>query len=397
MPCSGVDPVHPASIAGRGVSTPYGRTGARAAESPHGTDPVGLTATDRSRLDRARAEFDAETIYLNTATLGLPPRRAWSALQEAQEEWRRGTADPVDYDASVSRARAAYAGLVGVDPAAVAIGPQVSMFAGLIASSLPPGSEVLTAAGDFTSILFPFYAQAARGVTVREVALEQIADAVTSATTLVSVSAVQSADGRIADLDALESACAATGTQVLLDATQAAGWLPIRAGRFTYTVCSGYKWLLAPRGTAFLTIQPRAGAELLPNHAGWYAGEDRWSSIYGGPLRLAEDVRRFDLSPAWHSWVAAAPALDLLTEVGPAALHANAVGLAARFREATGLPHGDSAILSVHADERVPDLMRSAGIIGSVRAGRLRLSFHVSTTERDVDRAADVLAGHLQP
>ncbi|MDQ3504546.1 MAG: aminotransferase V, partial [Actinomycetota bacterium] len=149
--------------------------------------------------------------------------------------------------------------------------------------------------------------------------------------------------------------------------------------------------------TAFLTIQPRAGAELLPNHAGWYAGEDRWSSIYGGPLRLAEDVRRFDLSPAWHSWVAAAPALDLLTEVGPAALHANAVGLAARFREATGLPHGDSAILSVHADERVPDLMRSAGIIGSVRAGRLRLSFHVSTTERDVDRAADVLAGHLQP
>jgi selenocysteine lyase/cysteine desulfurase len=32
-----------------------------------------------------------------------------------------------------------------------------------------------------------------------------------------------------------------------------------------------------------------------------------------------------------------------------------------------------------------------------VRAGRLRLSFHVSTGEEDVDRAAEVLAGHLRP
>lgn len=362
-----------------------------------GTDPVGLSALDRSRLDQARAEFEAEVIYLNTATLGLPPRRAWLALQAVLEDWRRGTADPVDYDASVSRARVSYAGLVGVAPAAVAMGPQVSMFAGLIAASLPPGAEVLTAVGDFTSILFPFYAQASRGVRVRDVPLEQLADAVTAATTLVSVSAVQSADGRIADLDSIESACTATDTQVLLDTTQAVGWLPIQAGRFAYTVCSGYKWLLAPRGTAFFTVHPEAVDDVLPHHAGWYAGEDRWSSIYGAPMRLAEDARRFDLSPAWHSWVAAAPALDLLTEVGPAALHANAVGLADRFREATGLPSGDSAIVSVRADELVPDLMRSAGIVGSVRAGRLRLSFHVSTSEGDADRAANALAGHLRP
>jgi hypothetical protein len=38
----------------------------------------------------------------------------------------------------------------------------VSVFAGHIAANLPDGSEVLTATGDFTSILFPFYAQAGR-------------------------------------------------------------------------------------------------------------------------------------------------------------------------------------------------------------------------------------------
>jgi len=173
-----------------------------------------------------------------------------------------------------------------------------------MAAGLPAGSEVLTAVGDFTSILFPFHAQAARGVTVREVALEEIADAVSTSTTLVAVSAVQSADGRLVDLDRLEEACAVTGTKVLLDTTQAVGWLPIDASRFAYTVCGGYKWLLAPRGTAYLTIQAELLDSLTPHTAGWYAGARPWESIYGAPLRLAPDARRFDVSPAWHAWSA---------------------------------------------------------------------------------------------
>src|SRR5580692_1190208 len=180
----------------------------------------------------ARAEFDAELTYLDTATMGLPPRRSWRALQQALAEWRAGTADAVGYDRPLAEARRSYARLVGVPPSAVAVGSQVSVFAGLIAASLPSGSEVLTAAGDFTSILFPFHAQASRGITVHEAPLEHIADAVTSSTRLVSVSAVQSADGRITDLDALTAACAATGTRILLDTTQAVGWLPIDASRF---------------------------------------------------------------------------------------------------------------------------------------------------------------------
>jgi kynureninase len=45
---------------------------------------------DRRRLEAARKEFDADVIYLNTATLGLPPRRSWEALQAALAEWRAG-------------------------------------------------------------------------------------------------------------------------------------------------------------------------------------------------------------------------------------------------------------------------------------------------------------------
>lgn len=340
-------------------------------------------------------EFSPSGTYLNTASLGLPPRRGLHALQDALEQWRLGQASPMDYDLALSSARNLYAGLVGVDPGRVAVGSQVSAFVGLIAASLPDGSEVLTAEGEFTSVLFPFLAQAARGVRVREVPLERLPGAVTARTVLVAVSAVQSADGRLTDLDALTAAVATVGARILLDTTQAVGWLPIDASRFAYTVCGGYKWLLAPRGTCYLTIQPEAATDLVPHAAGWYAGERPWDSIYGTPLRLASDARRFDLSPVWHSWVAAAPALELLAQIGTQPLHEHALGLANRFRTAIGVAPGESAIVSLATRGDLATLLQQAGIAASTRAGRLRLAFHLNNTAEDADRAAEVLGRHV--
>jgi selenocysteine lyase/cysteine desulfurase len=337
----------------------------------------------------AHDEFDARVTYLNTATLGLPPRRSRLALQRALTDWQDGTANPQSYDEDVRRARSAYGSLVGVEPGLIACGSQVSGYVGIVAEWVPRGAEVLVAEGEFTSLTFPFLA---RGYRVREVPLEWLADEVTPATALVAVSAVQSADGRVADLAGLR----ATGVPILLDTTQAIGWLPVDASEYAFTVAGGYKWMLTPRGTAFFTVQPSMLDSLTPTAANWYAGDDPWSSIYGSPLRLAPDARRFDLSPAWHAWVAAAPSLELLQEVGTAALHEHAVRLAHRFREAVGLKLGPSAIVSAVADDAVPELMESARIVGSVRAGRLRLSFHLSTSEADVERAADVLRRHLK-
>lgn len=342
-------------------------------------------------IEEARAEFDPAVVYLNTATLGLPPRRSLQVLQAALTDWQNGTADPHQYDGPLNRARAAYGELVGVDPTLVATGSQVSGFVGLVAQALPARSEVLVAEGEFTSLTFPFLAL---GHRVREVPLDRLADEVRPATSLVAVSAVQSADGRVADLEALR----ATGVRVLLDTTQAIGWLPVDASQYAFTVAGGYKWMLAPRGTAFLTVQPDLVDELTPVHANWYAGADPWDSIYGSPLRLADDARRFDLSPAWHSWIAAAPALELLRDVGVDALYEHNTALATAFRDAVGLDRPDrpSAIVSAVADDKVPQLMADAGIVGAVRAGRLRLSFHLSTSTADAERAAEVLAGHLE-
>lgn len=339
----------------------------------------------------ARQQFSPSGIYLNTASIGLPPIGAVRAVQDNVEAWCHGELHANDFDGVIAACRARYARLVGAPADQVALGSQASQLLGLIAANLPEGSEVLLAADDFTSVMFPFLAQQTRGVRVREAPIGELAARVTASTTAVVCSAVQSADGAVLDVDALDAACRSHGALSVVDITQAAGWLPIDVSRFDVTVCSAYKWLMAPRGGAYLTITPGLRERLVVHSASWAGGEDVWDSIYGSPLRLARDARGLDLSPAWLSWVGQLPALDLLLEVGIPEIQRHDVALADAFSELIGTPGRGSAIVSVDAPENVAEALADAGVSYSMRAGRLRLAFHLYNTAADVDLAADVI------
>ena len=344
-----------------------------------------------TRIDDVRALFEPSGVYLDTATMGLPPRTAVEALGVDLSAWQHGEIRAKEYDSVIDAARRSFGALVHVDPSWVAVGSQVSSFVGQVAASVPNGSEIVVYERDFTSVLFPFLAQQHRGVTVRAVPLEGLAESVTDRTEWVAVSSVQSSDGRVADLDALAEVATRHGARLLVDITQSCGWLPCDAGRADVTVCSAYKWLLAPRGTAFMTVRPDLWDRITPVSAGWYAGEDVWDSIYGPPLRLARDARRFNLSPAWWNWVGTAASLELLAEIGPERIGPHNCALAARAAAALGEPDPGSAILSLdrHVD---PDALARHGIRASVRAGSLRLSFHLYNDEDDVDAVVAALS-----
>ena len=332
-------------------------------------------------------------MYLNSASYGLPPRPAIEALDAAADEWRHGRTGWDGWDRSVGASRATWAALHGVAARDVAISGQASAFTGLVALSLERGARVLCAEGDFTSVIWPFLVAHERGVRVDLVPLEDVPGAIDGDTALVAVSAVQSLDGRMADLDAIAAAAAQHGALTCIDATQASGWLPLDAARFDFVLASAYKWLLSPRGTSFMAVRPEAAERLRPHMAGWYAGDDPFETNYGAPLRLAGDASRFDLSPAWLSWVGTAPALELLAQVGIDAIHEHDVGLANRFRAGLGMEPSDSAIVSLALDDEVEARLRAARVMVTKREGRVRFSFHLYTTEPEVDRALDVLAG----
>jgi selenocysteine lyase/cysteine desulfurase len=292
----------------------------------------------------------------------------------------------------VSRSREAYARLVHTTAGRVAVGSQTSVFVGLVAAALPDGAEVVTVEGDFSSVVFPFLVHADRGVTVRQVPLEALADEVRPGTSLVAYSLVQSADGRVADAPAVRAAARSAGALTLCDVTQAAGWLPVHAEEDDITVCSAYKWLSAPRGTAFLTVSPEAREALRPIHAGWYAGESVWDSTYGPEMTLAADARRFDVSPAWFAWVGTAPALELFAAADIAAVQAHDVALANGLREALGLPASNSAVVAfADPDGRARVALESAGCVVAGRAGKVRIAFHVWNGGEDVERAVRAL------
>jgi len=347
---------------------------------------------ERLSLTEARERFRPSGVYLNTASFGLPPDDAWDALQQALEDWRGGRTSWEHWGDSTEGARAAFAGLVGVSPEDVAVGATVSGLVGLVAASLPDGARVLVPEIEFTSTLFPFMVQAGRGVRVRTVPAGELAAAIDADTDVVAFSAVQMATGEVADLDAIAAAAHEYRAMTVVDATQGCGWLPLDAGRFDVVAAAAYKWLLSPRGTAFMTVRRERLESIVPAAAGWYAGEDVHASYFGPPLRLAKDARRLDTSPAWFSWVGTQPALELLLAVGVDAIHAHDVGLANRFRAGVGLPAGHSAIVSAELPGAAGRL-EAAGIRAAVRGGRVRTSWHLYNTEEDVDRVLDVLAG----
>jgi selenocysteine lyase/cysteine desulfurase len=335
--------------------------------------------------------WQPEPGWLNTASYGLPPRPAWDAVQAALADWRGGRTSWEGWDTSTGRARAAFARLIGVDAADVAIGSTVSAMLGPVAAALPDGARMVVSEGEFASNMFPWMVQADRGVQVRTVPVDKLAEAISPDTDLVAFSLVQSADGAVARYRDIVAAARANHALVSVDATQGCGWLAFDAPAADVVAVGGYKWLMGVKGATFAYYGPRIRERMTPNAAGWYAGEDVHSSYYGPPMHLAANARRFDTSPAWFAWVGTAPALEVVEQIGVAAIGAHNVELANRFLTGLDQPPGASAIVTVDvpgAEER----LAAAGVRAAVRAGRVRASFHIYNTPADVDLALTALS-----
>lgn len=357
---------------------------------------------ETGRMDDAllTAEFTPELTYLNTASHGLLPARTVAAVREAVGGMATGRIDFPAYFDAVDEVRAAFARIAGTTPERVATGSAVSTHVGLVASSLPSGAEVLVAEGDFSSVVNPFAMR--DDLKLRTAPLDALAESVDTGTALVALSAVQSADGRVADLAAVREAARGAGARVMLDATQAAGWFPFSADAYDYVVCAGYKWLLCPRGASFLVVSREAqeSGALLARHAGWVAGEDRWAECYGPVRTLARGALRYEESPSFLPYLGAVRSLEVIEELGREAIGAHDRALAARFRAGVtrigggyaAVP-GDSAIAAVPGLSGVAGLLKEEGVAVSERDGNLRVAFHLYNSGAEVDRLLDLLDG----
>jgi selenocysteine lyase/cysteine desulfurase len=374
--------------------------------------------TMSSDLTDLRRSFPALNTYtwLNTAGSGPGASPVIWALSDALDQWRRGEFDTHDWYEDAQKARGLFARLIGATAREIALLPTAAAGVATIAGTIARlgHGKIIVGEREFRSNLFPWLDLSERGFEVIEVATnsdnvtttEALIAAIDEGTTLVAVSDVQFAHGYRVDLRRVAQRAREVGARLFVDATQSLGVIrfDLEGVQPDYLVAHGYKWMLCPRGAAWLYISQRTHqtlADIVPLAPSWASvSGDPYIKMDGGPYleSLSVDARRADFSPAWLSWVGARAALNLLLSLNPAELEEHCFGLADVFRNSARKQNISLApaeqrshIVGVdmgtkEAAQAASDKLKSKKIITGVRGNYLRIGFHGFNTENEVNR-----------
>ena len=341
-------------------------------------------------------------VYLDTATKGVLPAEAASALRDMTAQWAGGTADHGAWEAAAEEARGLVAGMVGMTAQDVALLPSHVAAATTVAQGWSDARVVVPEA-EFRANLLPWIADRDRDA-VRLVpspaTTEALCVAVDEGADLVAVSSIQSADGLRVDLPALVDHAHRRGTAVYVDASQSLGVdATLARSGADFIAAVAYKWLLGARGTAFLAVRREHQRRFTPVLTGPESCAD--GAMYGAEYRLCDDARRFDQPQGWQAWVATAASLRHLFSYDQAALERHATGLAGLFVDAvhalgfaTASADVPSPIVAVsHPDPQAAvGRLRDAGVCAAARTNSVRFAFHLYNIDHDVDRAIAAIA-----
>jgi selenocysteine lyase/cysteine desulfurase len=358
-------------------------------------------------------------IFFNHAGISPMSDRARAALHSLIEDMTlRPT--PIDLvEEPADRLRRSLARLLHVPSETIAITRNTAHGLSLLAHGLDwqPGDNLVISQGDYPENVHPWRALAERGVELREAPVtdgritpESVFSLVDERTRVISLSHVQHANGCRVDLAAIGRECDRRGIVFAVDAVQSAGAIELDLSTLPvdFLAAGACKWLMGPIGAGFCYCRP----ELLKRLATPLAGvrstmhpRDFLSALFD----VSDEARRIEessVSPL--DIVAFGVAVDLLLEVGAAAVERRVLSLSRRLGEglaAEGFevlgpwPREDresSGIVSFRRPgsspaEVVRDL-RCAGIIGRIYPDAVRLSPHFYNTEAEVDRVVQVLA-----
>jgi L-cysteine/cystine lyase len=356
-------------------------------------------------LPGLRAEFPvlSRLAYLNAGTDGpLPTLAVRAAAEELQREAELGrTMAHFERRSELNgKLRSAYARALGCQAADVALTSCTSegiahVVAGL---TLAAGDEILTSDEEHPGLLGALSAaRELREVSIREVPLEQIAEAVGPRTRLVACSHVGWVSGLLAPAE-----LAHLDVPVLLDGAQGVGAVEVdvRALGCDAYAGAGQKWLCGPDGLGMLYVHPDLREQLgvirrgYPNLADPDAGVE---------ARLHEDARRFDsMSLSAEAVACGLAAIEVLESRGWAAVHERARMLAAQLAEAISehgretAPRGETTLVSFTSVDPLQERAHLAdrGCVVRNIPGRpwLRASVGAWNDEDDLDRLLASLA-----
>ncbi len=307
----------------------------------------------------------------------------------------------------------------------------------MIAAGYPfePGDEIISFVHEYPSNHYPWVLQQQRGAKLKLVqnreyallpchlntalpgpcsfSLEDIDALVTDRTRIIALSHVQFTSGFAVDLPQLGQYCRERNIDLIIDAAQSLGALPLypESWGISAIAASGWKWLLGPIGCGLLYTAPdfrdklhqvMTGADLMLqgqdylNHT-WAPHTDGRRFEYSTtPVSLAVALKTcIDRLPLEHTVEGVRDHIFSMQDTFLKLLGESP--LKDRVRPLCFTPEHRSGILSlvVPNPESVSRKLREKGIVCTVRGGYLRLAPHLPTTEADIQQFVQELTAIL--
>ncbi|MFA4922609.1 MAG: aminotransferase class V-fold PLP-dependent enzyme, partial [Ignavibacteriaceae bacterium] len=248
--------------------------------------------------------LDKGKIYFNHAAVSPLSTMVTGKIQTYLQQRSEGTIE--DFQAVLAESAEAknkIAEMLNTSSARIAFVDNTSNGLNILAQGLTwqKGDRIILNDLEFPSNVYPFLNLQQHGVEIDfvksengKVTAENILQAITPSTKLLSISFVQFLSGYKADLEELGKICKEKNIIFAVDAIQGLGalQLDVEKCKIDFLACGTQKWLMAIMGLAFVFLSEEMQSKITPKYVGWLSVEDAWNILHYD-LKLKTDASVF--------------------------------------------------------------------------------------------------------
>ncbi len=372
--------------------------------------------------------------YCSVSPLNKPAADRAAKYVQRQSEIGRGIIFEYSGDQHVGRRfKKNFGALLKTSPDNISMMTNTSEGLSMMANGYPfePGDQIISYVNEYPANHYPWVLQQRRGVELIQLSdtdvpqedrpytapipdkfargwsFAELESVVTDRTRIIAISHVQFTSGFAADLPKLGAFCKERGIDLVVDAAQGLGCLPIYPEEYNIAciASAGWKWLLGPVGTGVLYTSPdfRAKVEITMSGADHMVQDTAYLDHTWNPHTTGQKFEYSTVSYAVLDGMATGLEEVFLPNTMEAirdhnfGLQEQALELldTSKYQPIVHLPEHRSGILAlipkVSSAKAISAELDKQDIIITPRDGYLRFAPHLCTTEDEVQRAVAAL------
>jgi cysteine desulfurase / selenocysteine lyase len=313
----------------------------------------------------------------------------------------------------IEDARTGIARLWGVGVGDIGFVSNVAEGVSMVAESLDwrQGDSIAIDANEYPSVVGPIAMRRDPTIQLRlakGTEPDRLGSCVDGTTRIIAASYVSYLTGERVNLGALRALADKVGALLLVDFTQASGYLPVEASIADFAFCACYKWMLGITGVAVAYWNRTRQPDWTPASAGWHSfgpGARGYDTIPA----LRPDAMRFTRgNPAHCPTYVLNNALSYLSQFDMRDVQSHVQTLTVALLEELGASqiavmtpadparHGASVCIASPRAQAIVDGLYAQGVYAWNGQGRVRISFHGYNTMADVERTAQALISQIR-